>query len=637
LNIKQALNRLIKAGQDKDSYSCNFVDTQGQTLPGELLLIRTGKNHETSQWMALCKPDAKHHEIEQKLAKTTRLLTSIIEHIPTPLFIKNATDLSFVMFNKGFEKITGLTNESVIGKTDYDFFPKEQADFFTSIDRQVIENCTIYDVEEELSSQRDAPILLRTIKVCIPDDEGSPVFLLGISEDITDRKKAEELLQNAYHDLEEKVALRTRELTLANESLKQEIQERREVERSLETTQKYLYSIMNRLPIMVYALDNEGTCIFSEGKGLEIMGYYPGQMVGVNILELYKNKPATYEKLLQAINGKRSTSISTHNDIILETTLIPNLTEEGKPDGCYGVSYDVTQLKKSEEMLLKVQNELETKVQERTLKLTQANQQLKKLDQMRRGLVSTLTHDLKTPLIAQTRVLHLIQTEASKINNETISILTSGFIKNNTDLLKMINHMLETYELEDGRVNLSLEPVSLVDTANNVCDELAHLALSKKITLQNNIQESIPRILADSLLMKRLLNNLLGNAIEHIPTGSTIQLSAQVNKTGLEISISDNGKGIEPKILPLLFTDHLARSVTKRKLGTGLGLYICKMIMALHKGGINAESTVSQGSRFYFWFPNESFCDEPTKDYNTHNDQSGHADNDATTHHLTNC
>lgn len=640
VDLIKEIQHLTTSGTDpgKRTYRCNFTEKNNRVLAGELVLFGTTSHPENREWVAICKYAPTHHETERELSKTTRLLTSIIDNIPTPLFIKNANDLSFVMFNKANETMTGLSNEEVVGKTDYNFFPKEQADFFTNVDRAVIESGEVYDIEEEaLSTPLNGQKILRTIKVSIPDETGAPIFLLGISEDITARKTAEKILQDAYKDLEEKVAVRTSELTLAIASLRQEIQERKEIERSLETTQKYLYSIINRLPLIVFAIKKNGICTFSQGKGLEAIGFYPGQLVGTNILDMYKDDPETHQTVVRALNGERFTTLGVHNNVTLEINWVPDYTEDGILEGCYGVSYDITQLKKSEEDLLKIQNELEAKVQERTSELTQANRQLKKLDRMRRRLVSTLTHDLKTPLIAQKRVLQMIHSEASKINHETISALTTGFIKNNTDLLNMINHMLETYELEDGRVNLSLEPVSLVEAAQSCCEELAPLAGAKQISLHNEISTSMPLVHADSFLIKRLFNNLIGNAINHIPPGSKVQLSAQADESGVEVSISDNGKGIDPKLLPFLFTDHFARNVTKRKIGSGLGLYICKMIMELHHGSIGVQSSNEQGTRFYFRFPFESFCDVTTRDYNTDIDQSGHPDHDATTYHLTNC
>ncbi|MFH0894317.1 MAG: PAS domain S-box protein [Bacteroidota bacterium] len=130
-------------------------------------------------------------QVDEDLRQTNSLLTSIVDNIPNTIFLKDAKELRFVRFNKAGEGLIGIPREEMIGKNDYDFFLKEQADSFTKNDRDVLQNKIMKDFPEETIQTRHQGIrLLHTKKVPILDANGEPEYLLGISEDITDHKQA---------------------------------------------------------------------------------------------------------------------------------------------------------------------------------------------------------------------------------------------------------------------------------------------------------------------------------------------------------------------------------------------------------------------------------------------------------------
>jgi PAS domain S-box-containing protein len=137
------------------------------------------------------------HATEIKLRESSQLLDTVIEHIPNMVFLKHAQDLRFALFNKAGETLLGYSRHDLLGKNDYDFFPIEQADFFTSRDRAVLTSHDIDVQEEPIDTASQGQRLLRTQKVAIRNENGEAKYLLGISEDITDRKRVEqELIQS---------------------------------------------------------------------------------------------------------------------------------------------------------------------------------------------------------------------------------------------------------------------------------------------------------------------------------------------------------------------------------------------------------------------------------------------------------
>ncbi len=132
----------------------------------------------------------------------SRFLDAVIENIPDMVFVKDAEDLRFVRFNRAGEELLGLPRHELIGKNDNDFFPPEEARFFIAKDRQALASKSLVDIPEEPIQTPSGQRWLHTKKVPILDDTGAPRYLLGISEDITDRKRAIAALNAAKEAVE---------------------------------------------------------------------------------------------------------------------------------------------------------------------------------------------------------------------------------------------------------------------------------------------------------------------------------------------------------------------------------------------------------------------------------------------------
>jgi PAS domain S-box-containing protein len=133
---------------------------------------------------------------DEKMKRTNIFLDSIIENIPNMIFLKDEKDLRFIQFNRAGEELLGYSRNDLLGKNDYDFFPKEQADHFTEKDREVLSGKKVIDIPEEiLQTVHWGERIIHTKKVPLLNEKGEPEFLLGISEDITETKQAEAKLR----------------------------------------------------------------------------------------------------------------------------------------------------------------------------------------------------------------------------------------------------------------------------------------------------------------------------------------------------------------------------------------------------------------------------------------------------------
>ncbi len=127
---------------------------------------------------------------EKQLQESEKFLTSIVDNIPNMIFVKNAAELRYASINRDAEDLFGFTKDRFVGKTDYEIFSKEEADFFTAKDREVLNNKVLIEIPEETLRDRNNGIrTVHTIKIPILDEQGNSEFLLGITEDITEKKQ----------------------------------------------------------------------------------------------------------------------------------------------------------------------------------------------------------------------------------------------------------------------------------------------------------------------------------------------------------------------------------------------------------------------------------------------------------------
>ena len=288
---------------------------------------------------------------EEEIQKANILLNSIVENIPNMIFLKDAGELRFTRFNRAGEELLGHSRDDLLGKNDYDFFPKEQADFFTQKDREVLRGKVIVDIQEEPLQTRDrGERILHTKKVPILNANGEPEYLMGISEDITDRKRAEaekrrleerlrraekmealgQLAGGVAHDLNNVLGV----LSGYSELLLAEIPEgqksRRHVEKILQSTEKGAAIIQDLLTLARRGVLSEEVIQvndiisgFTRTPAFEnIRDYHPGVSFRMdcdpNLLNI-KGSPVHLEKTLMNLVSNAAESISGEGEVVIRT------------------------------------------------------------------------------------------------------------------------------------------------------------------------------------------------------------------------------------------------------------------------------------------------------------------------------
>ncbi|HEY9633144.1 MAG TPA: response regulator [Coleofasciculaceae cyanobacterium] len=198
LGITSMLDAPIRLGGQTMGVLCNeHVGTARHWTPEDQNFARSA-----ADLVSLALQAREHKRAQEEVHSARVFLDSIIENIPHMIFVKDAAQLRFVRFNKAGEELLGYFRQELIGKNDSDVFPPEQADFFMAKDRQVLASGEVLDIPEEPVHTKDKGIrVLHTKKIGILDASGKAKYLLGISEDITDRKQAEEKLKKSEANL----------------------------------------------------------------------------------------------------------------------------------------------------------------------------------------------------------------------------------------------------------------------------------------------------------------------------------------------------------------------------------------------------------------------------------------------------
>ena len=227
-----------------------------------------------------------------------------------------------------------------------------------------------------------------------------------------------------------------------------------------------------------------------------------------------------------------------------------------------------------------------------------------RLDQQRNDFVATLAHDLQTPVIASDRALSLLLDKASASLAPDMLNLVSMLKKNNQNLLHMIESLLDAYHYEEGARALYFDDVDMRILVGTCVEELTPLAEQQGLTLKAKTPRKPVVAKADRPAMRRVLTNLMDNAIKFTPAGGTVEVGVAMVGDEVMFDVTDSGVGVPPEDLKRLFDRYWhGRSHKAYKASNGLGLYLCRQIVDAHKGRIECVSEVGKMTSFRVYLP----------------------------------
>jgi signal transduction histidine kinase len=227
------------------------------------------------------------------------------------------------------------------------------------------------------------------------------------------------------------------------------------------------------------------------------------------------------------------------------------------------------------------------------------------IDRSKTEFVSLASHQLRTPLSTISWYAEmLLAGDAGDLNKEQEDYLKEIY-NGNKRMVELVNSLLNVSRIELGTLAIETEPTDLNKECESLLKELLPSITKKQIVLEKNIAENIPVIPADPKLVRIIFQNLLTNAIKYTPAHGKITIEISKNDKDILLRVSDNGFGIpknqQSKVFSKLFRADNARE--KETEGTGLGLYIVKLVVEAANGKIWFESEENKGTTFYVTIP----------------------------------
>jgi signal transduction histidine kinase len=230
----------------------------------------------------------------------------------------------------------------------------------------------------------------------------------------------------------------------------------------------------------------------------------------------------------------------------------------------------------------------------------------RELEQARKELISSVSHDLRTPLASIRAMVESIN-DGVVSDQETVRRYLRTIETEVENLSQLINDLFELSQMDAGILELHLESSSLTDLISDTLESMSAQARAggKKLDLKGSVDGEVPLVVMDARLVQRVLYNLVQNALRHTPPDGAIYILARDMGTEVQVEVSDTGEGIPDEELPRIFDRFYRseRSRTRDSGGAGLGLSIAKGIVEAHGGRLWVESALGKGSTFGFALP----------------------------------
>jgi signal transduction histidine kinase len=225
---------------------------------------------------------------------------------------------------------------------------------------------------------------------------------------------------------------------------------------------------------------------------------------------------------------------------------------------------------------------------------------LRRLDEMKSGMLSVVSHELKTPLTSIRMGVHLLLEERLGDLTAQQSEILTAIREDSNRLHQIIENLLDMGRMESGRGIMDLKPHALSDIVQDSTLPLEAAFRDRGVNLAVDLPVDLPRVMVDPVRIRHVFSNLLGNALKYTPPGGDVRVSAIQAGSAVEVSVTDTGSGIAKQNLDRIFERFFRAPGQPGNTGAGLGLAIAKEIVELHGGQIKVTSQEGRGAKFSF-------------------------------------
>jgi two-component system sensor histidine kinase/response regulator len=494
--------------------------------------------------------------VESALMESEAFYQSLVEALPLAMFRKDLEG-RITFANRLLCQAVRRPPEEIIGKTDYDLFPKDLAEKYRADDRRVIETQQDFETTEEFETPEGERRFTHVLKTPVHDASGKTVGIQGVFSDVTDRIRAEAALEQERYLLD---------------------------------------SLMRSIPDNIYFKDTEGKYLRINPAKAACSGLKdPKEAIGKSDADFFSPEHAERAKrdeeevmrTGQPLIGKEERNVYPDGTVRwMSTTKLPLRDRQGQIIGTFGVSRDITQLKQAQDAL------------------KEAAEAAEAANKAKSDFLANMSHEIRTPLNAILGMTELVlDTPLTPVQRDYLKLVHES----GESLLAVINDILDFSKIEAGKLLLDHAPFDIREFVGDTLKSLGLRAHRKGLELACDIAHNVPAaLIGDAHRLRQVVVNLVGNAIKFTEQGEillSISVESQHDKeVVLHFRVSDTGIGIPADKFETIFGafEQADRSTTRRFGGTGLGLAISARLVELMQGRIWVESEVGRGSVFHF-------------------------------------
>jgi len=497
---------------------------------------------------------------EEDLRNAHLLLRTVIDNVPDSIYSK---DIAYrkTLANPTELRYSGVKSETeILGKTDFDLYPKELAEGFFADDQLVIQTGQpVINREEFIIDINGQKHWLLTSKLPIKDEFGIITGLVGIGRDITMRRQAEEDLRESEIKLNAILQSTADGILAVNRNGK-----------IIKTNWRFVELWQIPQPLV------------DSGDDDVLIGYVLNQLTNPDefiskVQKLYNSMDEDLD-FLYFKDGRT-----------FERYSAPMVMDDSSIGRVWSFR-DITSTKLAEEEIRK------------------RNDELSKINAEKDKFFSIIAHDLRSPFNGFLGLTQLMEDDLPTLSMTEIQDIAMILRKSATNLFNLLENLLEWARIQQGLIPFEPKTIELISIVDECILTMLDTSKNKGIELTYGFSDDIT-VFADRNILQTVIRNLISNALKFTPKGGKASLSAKNTADNcIEISISDTGIGMSPKMVENLFRLDVPtkRKGTDDEPSSGIGLMLCKDFIERHNGKLWVESEEGKGSVFYFTIPNNT-------------------------------
>nr|HPN38020.1 PAS domain S-box protein [Melioribacteraceae bacterium] len=523
------------------------------------LMYHDDKENNRSYFAGVSRDISQKKKIEEELKQSEERFRLVYDQSPVGVVILDL-DLTIKTANKSIFNLFGYESDEIIGKSYLGLFAPEETHFKKDVILDFIKGNNSEILPEFKFLTKSKKIIWGKVSgSAIMNLQGEVICFTQVIEDITALKKAESFLKET------------------------DLQFRQVWENSFDGMR-----LTDKDGVMV--LVNKSFCNLVKKTAADLIGKPFSVIYQENIADeiLKKGKEKFHNHLIET-NFERELTLWNNEKVWFELSN-SHIFIDNEPKLLLSIFHDITKRKQAED------------------EITKYSKRLEEVNAGKDKFFSIIAHELKSPFQSSLGISDILVNEFDSLDTQETKELITSLNRSLNNQFNLLKNLLDWSRLQSGRMECNPDNIIIKEVIEDVIYLLQNNIKNKLIKIEVNVEKS-HIIIADYWMFRTVITNLIANAIKFTYNNGSIKIYSKVLEEEIEISVEDNGMGIDLDDMMKLFKIdcQITTIGTNNEKGTGLGLILCKEMIEKNNGKIGVESKLNLGSRFYFSLPKAKF------------------------------